>query len=135
MVPVDAPPTPQSARAGDVFSADCPARTFLDILATKWSLLLIHALADGPARTSDLRRRVGGISEKMLIQTLRTLERHGLVRRRSFPEVPPRVVYALTELGTSLACLVGAFDGWVEANAAEIDGARQSFDAARGVAR
>ncbi len=114
---------------GDVFSPGCPARAILDILAGKWVLLLIHALIAGPARTSELRRRVGGISEKMLIQTLRTLERHGLVRRHSYAEVPPRVEYRLTELGLSLSTLVGALDGWVEHHAVAIDQARRSFDA------
>lgn len=116
---------------GDVFSAECPARAILDVLAGKWALLLIHALIEGPARTSELRRRVGGISEKMLIQTLRLLERHGLVRRHSYPEVPPRVEYSLNELGVSLSEFVSALDGWVERHAGEIDGARRSFDVGR----
>ncbi len=114
--------------SSDVFSANCPARAILDVLAGKWALLLIHALIEGPARTSELRRRVGGISEKMLIQTLRLLERHGLVRRHSYAEVPPRVEYSLNELGVSLSELVSALDGWVERHATEIDGARRSFD-------
>lgn len=117
------------AATGDVFSADCPARAILDVLAGKWALLLIHALAGGPARTSELRRRVGGISEKMLIQTLRVLERHGLIRRYSYAEVPPKVEYSLTSLGISLSELVSALDDWVERHAREIDGARQSFAA------
>ena len=114
---------------GNVFSADCPARAILDVLAGKWALLLIHALAEGPARTSELRRRVGGISEKMLIQTLRVLERHGLIHRRSHAEVPPRVDYSLSRLGVSLSELVSALDGWVERHAGEIDQARRSFAA------
>lgn len=117
--------------SGDVFSANCRARAILDVLAGKWALLLIHALIEGPARTSELRRRVGGISEKMLIQTLRLLERHGLVRRHSYAEVPPRVEYSLNELGVSLSELVSALDVWVERHANEIDGARRSFDGDR----
>lgn len=121
-----------SPEAGsDVFSFNCPARTILDVLAGKWALLLIHALIDGPARTSELRRRVGGISEKMLIQTLRMLERHGLVRRHSYAEVPPRVEYSLNQLGASLSEVVSALDGWVEQHANEIDGARRSYDVAK----
>ena len=115
---------------GDVFSPDCPARMILGVLAGKWALLVIHALIDGPARTSELRRRVGGISEKMLIQTLRLLERHGLVHRHSYAEVPPRVEYSLNALGVSLSELVSALDDWVERHAGEIDGARRSFDGA-----
>ena len=117
--------TPRS----DVFSADCPARAILDVLAGKWALLLIHALGQGPARTSDLRRRLGGVSEKKRIQTLRMLERHGLVHRHSHPEVPPRVVYSLTELGASLSGVVRPLNRWVEDPAGTIDGARRSFDA------
>lgn len=118
--------------AGDVFVASCPARAILDMLAGKWALLLIHALIQGPARTSELRRRVGGISEKMLIQTLRVLERHGLVHRHSYPEVPPRVIYSLSDLGTSLSDVVRALDCWVERHADRIDGARAQFDIQQG---
>lgn len=117
-----------TAPSGDVFSPACPARTVLDILADKWALLLIHALRDGPARTSALRRKVGGISEKMLIQTLRRLERHGFVHRQSFVEVPPRVAYSLTRIGRSLSGVVRALDEWVEDHATEIDDARRAFD-------
>lgn len=118
--------------AGDVFVASCPARAILDMLAGKWALLLIHALIQGPARTSELRRRIGGISEKMLIQTLRVLERHGLVHRHSYPEVPPRVIYSLSDLGTSLSDVVRALDCWVERHADRIDGARAQFDVQQG---
>ena len=113
---------------GDVFSPACPARSVLDILAEKWPLLLIHALSSGPARTGELRRRVGGISDKMLIQTLRRLERSGFVSRHAYPEVPPRVEYALTQLGASLSEPVKALDGWVEQNIATIGAAQRRFD-------
>lgn len=85
-----------SAPRADVFSARCPSRAVLEQLAGKWSLLLLHRLATGPRRPSELRRAVGGISEKMLVQTLRGLERNGFVARRNYAEVPPRVEYALT---------------------------------------
>src|SRR4051812_32839380 len=88
---------------GNVFDAGCPARALLEILAEKWALLLVHMLASGPARTAELRRRIGGISDKMLIQTLRRLERSGFVARHAYPEVPPRVEYSLTALGRSLS--------------------------------
>src|SRR5471032_2850948 len=88
---------------GNVFSPVCPSRAVLEVLAEKWALLLVHTLADGPARTAQLRRRIGGISEKMLIQTLRRLERNGFVSRRAYHEVPPRVEYTLTALGASLS--------------------------------
>jgi DNA-binding HxlR family transcriptional regulator len=113
---------------GDVFNAGCPSRTILELLAEKWALLLVHALASGPARTAALRRRVGGISEKMLIQTLRRLERNGFVARRAYPEVPPRVEYALTPLGASLSEPITTLDRWVERNLPAIDAARRAFD-------
>jgi DNA-binding HxlR family transcriptional regulator len=93
----------RSCGGGDVFNPGCPSRAVLEMLAEKWALLVVHTLANGPARTSQLRRQVGGISEKMLIQTLRRLERNGFVSRRAYPEVPPRVEYSLTALGASLS--------------------------------
>ncbi len=104
----------------DVFKADCPARTVLGLLAEKWSLLIIHALSERSYRTAELRRRIGGISEKMLIQTLRRLEQHKLVSRHSYPEVPPRVEYCLTPLGFSLSGLVQELDRWVETHTPEL---------------
>lgn len=112
----------------NVFNAGCPARAVLDVLAEKWALLLVHRLSRGPARTSELRREIGGISEKMLIQTLRRLERSGFVARQSFPEVPPRVEYSLTTLGASLSGPITALDHWVEGNMADIAMAQRAFD-------
>ncbi len=105
----------------DVFLADCPARKVLALLAEKWTLLVIHALSERSYRTAELRRRIGGVSEKMLIQALRRLEQSGLVARTSYPEVPPRVEYALTPLGYSLSSVVRELDRWVEAHAFEIE--------------
>lgn len=105
----------------DVFLADCPARKVLALLAEKWALLVIHALSERSYRTAELRRRIGGVSEKMLIQALRRLEACGLVARTSYPEVPPRVEYALTPLGFSLSGVVRELDRWVEAHAFEIE--------------
>jgi DNA-binding HxlR family transcriptional regulator len=101
----------------DVFRADCPARTTLTLLSEKWALLVIHALSERTYRTAELRRRIGGVSEKMLIQTLRRLEAHGLVQRHDHGEVPPRVNYSLTPLGLSLSPVVRSLDAWIEANA------------------
>ena len=116
-----------ACRAGNVFSVTCPARYVLDVLADKWALLLIHTLAHGTHRTAELRRQVGGISEKMLIQTLRRLERFGLVTRQAYPEVPPRVEYSLTALGLSLSEPIRALDHWVEANIDELNEAQVAF--------
>ena len=104
----------------DVMLADCPARKVLTLLAEKWSLLVIQALSEGTKRTGELRRRIGGISEKMLIQTLKRLEAAGLVARKSYPQVPPKVEYTLTKLGRSLSPLVKALDHWVEDHALSI---------------
>lgn len=108
---------PQARLPLDVMQADCRARAVVSALAERWALLVIDALSDGALRTGELRRRIGGISEKMLIQTLRKLERLGLIERRDFREVPPRVEYGLTDLGRSLSPIIVALDRWVEANA------------------
>jgi DNA-binding HxlR family transcriptional regulator len=112
----------------NVFNAACPARAVLEVLAEKWALLLIHRLAAGPARTSELRRKIGGISEKMLIQTLRRLERNGFVARQAHAEVPPRVEYSLTPLGASLSGPITLLDQWVEGNLRHIAAAQREFD-------
>lgn len=103
-----------------VFLADCPARDVLALLAEKWTLLVLHALSEKTYRTAELRRRIGGVSEKMLIQALRRLEQHGLVTRMSYKTVPPHVEYSLTPLGVSLSSIVCALDTWVETHALEI---------------
>jgi DNA-binding HxlR family transcriptional regulator len=100
------------------------------VLAEKWTLLIVTTLADGPLRTAQIRRSVDGVSEKMLIQTLRKLEAFGLVSRKSYPEVPPRVEYKLTPLGRSLARLAGLFGRWVERNVASLLKAEQEGKAA-----
>ena len=120
---------PDTALKADLFQAQCLSRNVLDLLAEKWALLIIHSLSDCPKRTAELRRHIDGISEKMLIQTLRSLERHGFVARRAYPEVPPRVEYSLTLLGDRLSELVKALDTWVEENLGEIIAAQRAFDA------
>ena len=95
------------------------------VLAEKWTLLIVTQLANGPMRTAEIRRGVDGVSEKMLIQTLRKLEGFGLISRKSYPEVPPRVEYRLTALGRSLSRLAGLFSRWVERNAANLLKAEQ----------
>ena len=120
--------TSSSACVGNVFNAGCPSRAVLEVLAEKWALLLIHTLTGGPTRTSELRRRIDGISEKMLIQTLRRLERSGFVMRRSYPEVPPRVEYSLTPLGASLSEPITTLDRWVERHLDKIALAQRAFD-------
>jgi len=125
-MPVNNPQT--ACPQPDVLNAQCPSRPILELLAEKWALLIVHTLAAGPLRTSQLRRTVGGISEKMLIQTLRRLEQHGFVLRRAFAEVPPRVEYELTPLGASLSEPIRALDTWVERHLDEVEAARSAFE-------
>jgi DNA-binding HxlR family transcriptional regulator len=98
------------------FNPQCPSQEILALIGSKWSMLLMCALREGPTRSGELARRAGGISQKMLTQTLRELERHGLVHRHDYQEVPPRVEYSLTRLGTSLSDLIQQIEGWVTAN-------------------
>src|ERR1041384_1092139 len=107
---------PKPNLAPNIFKAACPSRRVMAVLAEKWTLLIVTTLAEGPLRTAEIRRCVDGISEKMLIQTLRKLETFGLVSRKSYPEVPPRVEYRLTPLGRSLSRLAQLFGRWVEKN-------------------
>lgn len=110
--------------AHEVFSAACPSRVVLDHVTSKWGVLVLVALADGPQRWSELRRRAEGISEKMLAQTLRTLEADGFVHRDAQPVIPPRVDYSLTPRGDELVAHLLPLFGWVVAHADEIVGER-----------
>jgi DNA-binding HxlR family transcriptional regulator len=104
-----------------VFSRNCPSRIVLDHVTSKWGVLVLLALAEGrPLRWSELRRRAEGVSEKMLAQTLRTLEADGLVLRDARPVVPPHVEYSLTDRGRELADLLIPLMEWIGANAGEI---------------
>jgi len=106
-------------RAGsDVFDPECPARTLLDHITSRWGVLILVALSGGTMRWGELRRWARGISEKMLAQTLRTLEADGLVLREQHPVVPPHVDYSLTDRGRELAALLLPLMRWVSVNAA-----------------
>ena len=108
----------------------CRAHEILARVGDKWSVYVIHKLGDaGTLRFSELRRRVAGISQRMLTVTLRTLERDGLVTRTMYPEMPPRVEYALTPLGATLRGIVGDLIVWSEAHLPAIDAARARYDA------
>jgi DNA-binding HxlR family transcriptional regulator len=124
------PAMSKSHPPANIFNSACPSRRVMAVLAEKWTLLIVTTLADGPLRTAQIRRSVDGVSEKMLIQTLRKLEGFGLVSRRSYPEVPPRVEYRLTPLGRSLARLAGLFGRWVERNVVSLLKAEQVGKAA-----
>jgi DNA-binding HxlR family transcriptional regulator len=110
----------------DVFLADCPARTTLALIADTWSVVVVFGLGRGPRRYSDLCDRIGGISNKMLTQTLRKLERSNLVERRALATAPAGVEYRLTELGESLLGPVSVLAQWAEEHAGELgDGGHQ----------
>jgi len=113
---------------GDVYASNCPTRQVLDRIGDKWTALIIGVLEEGPQRFSELRRGIGGISQKMLTQTLRSLERDGLVTRTVYAEVPPRVEYALTPLGETLSTPLAAIRLWAEANIAEVAAAQAAYD-------
>ncbi|MFI9328340.1 winged helix-turn-helix transcriptional regulator [Kitasatospora sp. NPDC052868] len=98
--------------AGEAFLADCRARVAFDLLANTWSSVVLWALREAPARPGALRVRIGGISAKVLTETLRRLEFNGLVERRSYPQAPPRVEYALTPLGRTLLPTLEALGEW-----------------------
>jgi DNA-binding HxlR family transcriptional regulator len=104
-----------------VFASDCPSRVVLDHVTSKWGTLVLLALAEGePLRWSELRRRAEGVSEKMLAQTLRTLETDGLVHRDARPVVPPHVEYSLTDEGQDLASRLVPLMDWIADHAADI---------------
>jgi DNA-binding HxlR family transcriptional regulator len=108
--------------------AHCRGRELLTRVGDKWSVHVIHVLGAGTLRFSELRRQVGGISQRMLTVTLRGLERDGLVRRTMYPEVPPRVEYALTPLGATLRRIMRALIHWAGAHLVEVDAARSRYD-------
>lgn len=112
----------------DVLAEACPTRQVINRVGDRWSLLVLSALEGGTLRFSELRRAVEPISQKMLTQTLRTLEREGLVSRTVYASVPPKVEYALTPLGTGLSTAIAAIRGWAYANIAAIESARLDFD-------
>jgi DNA-binding HxlR family transcriptional regulator len=108
----------------DSFRRLCPSHAVLETLSGKWTYLIVGALRRGTLRNAELARKIEGISPKMLSQTLRSLERDGLVIRTVFAEVPPRVEYALTELGEELAVLMDHIRLWAEAHVPQIQAAR-----------
>lgn len=114
------PSTPVFPFADGIFPAGCPSRTVLDHVTSKWGVLILVALSEGPQRWSGLRRRAEGISEKMLAQTLKTLEGDGFVRRDAQPIIPPRVDYSLTDSGRDLAAVMLPLVAWIAEHAEEI---------------
>lgn len=110
----------------DVYDARCPSRTALRLIGDRWTALVVGVLAERPHHFGDLLRRIPGISKKMLTQTLRSLERDGLVSRTELPTSPVRVEYSLTSLGTSLVGPLAALRDWAEDNIEDVLAARSA---------
>ncbi|MFG2086346.1 MULTISPECIES: winged helix-turn-helix transcriptional regulator [unclassified Spirillospora] len=117
---------------GDAFDPDCPTRLVLDRIGDKWSVLVVLGLCDGPRRFTQIRDMIGGVTPKVLTQTLRAMERDGLLTRTVFAEVPPRVEYALTPLGRSLRTPIEAITRWAEENVEAVVAARDRHAALSG---
>jgi DNA-binding HxlR family transcriptional regulator len=109
----------------------CPSRATLEHVTSRWGVLLLAELLGGQRRFSELRRAVGGVSEKMLAQTLQTLERDGFVHRHARPVIPPHVDYTLTPVGEQIARQVWALARWAEATVPAVEAAREAFDTAK----
>jgi DNA-binding HxlR family transcriptional regulator len=121
-------PGKQTRRRGNAYAASCPTRIVLDQISDKWTVLILGALRDGPVRFNNLKRRVDGISQKVLAASLRRLERNGLLTRVAFATVPVTVEYSLTPLGRALSGLVTAVRCWAEENISHVLKSQESFD-------
>ncbi|MFA5826498.1 MAG: helix-turn-helix domain-containing protein, partial [Gallionellaceae bacterium] len=107
----------------------CPSREILNHVTSRWGVLVLVALMEGTHRFSDLRRKIGGVSEKMLAQTLQQLEKDGFIDRVSYPVVPPHVEYSLTPLGVEIGSQVDSLIDWIETNLSKIMKAQQKRSA------
>ena len=110
------------------YNRACPSQSILALIGGKWSMLIVCALRAGPRRTDDLKRRLDGVSAKMLTQTLRELERHGMVERTVLATMPPQVEYAQTALGRGFLAAASALCEWTGANVEALESARAAFD-------
>lgn len=111
-----------------IFDTQCEGHQLLEKIANKWTILLIYALTQGKKRYSDLKQQVIGISPKMLVQTLRSLERSGLIQREVYPSIPPRVDYSLTKLGESLAEPLAVLGEWAYHHISDVEAATRIYD-------
>lgn len=111
-------------RTGEVLARDCPSREILNHVCSRWGVLVLVVLLDGMHRFSELRRKIGGVSEKMLSQTLQSLEQDGFVDRKALPVVPPHVEYRLTAMGEEVALQMDGLTTWIEENLPRILAAR-----------
>jgi len=106
----------EQLQRGQVFAVECPSREVLKHVTSRWGVLVLVALMAGTHRFSDLRRKIGGVSEKMLAQTLQCLEQDGFINRVSLPVVPPHVEYTLTPMGEEIGLKVESLADWIEVN-------------------
>ncbi|MDK1384170.1 helix-turn-helix domain-containing protein [Sinorhizobium sp. 8-89] len=120
-----------AASTPSVFDPTCSSRHALELVASKWAMLIISALDEGPMRNAALMRKLGDVSQKMLTQTLKELERNGLVIRDDKQTVPPHVEYRLSAVGRSLSDTLVVLDRWAETHFGELDAAREHYDAER----
>jgi DNA-binding HxlR family transcriptional regulator len=127
-IATEAVETAQTGTVWNTYMAACPTQLVLDRIADKWTVLVVSALQSETKRFSVLRREVGGVSQKMLTQTLRGLERDGLVTRTVYPTVPPKVEYALTPLGHTLVKLLDDIRVWAERNIEDVLAAQDTYD-------
>ena len=112
----------------DIYNKNCPTRQVLNRIADKWTVLVVGSLAQDTKRFSELKKEITGISQKMLTQTLRGMQRDGLITRKVYPTVPPKVEYTLTELGMSLISMISDIRDWAEGNIETVSQAQQSYD-------
>ncbi|MFE9235233.1 winged helix-turn-helix transcriptional regulator [Cellulosimicrobium funkei] len=113
----------------DPYDRNCPTRALLDRIGDRWTVLVVGALSEGPMRFGEIARRIDGVSQKMLTQTLRGLERDGLVTRTMYPQIPPRVEYELTEAGRTLREPLAALETWAKTHMSTVLAARELADA------
>ncbi len=113
---------------GDIYDPGCPGRLVLDRIGDRWTVLIVGVLENGTRRFSEVRDAVGGITPKVLTQTLRAMERDGLVARKVYAEVPPRVEYTLTDLGHSLCAPIKVIRTWAEENMGQLFATRDRYD-------
>jgi DNA-binding HxlR family transcriptional regulator len=112
----------------DVYNEKCPTRQVLNRIADKWTILVVGSLSEDTKRFSELKREISGVSQKMLTQTLRGMERDGLLTRKVYPTVPPKVEYTLTELGFTLITMLEQIRNWSENNIEAVLAAQTSYD-------
>ncbi|MDP2547692.1 helix-turn-helix domain-containing protein [Oceanobacter sp. 4_MG-2023] len=118
-------PLTEQLRTGNLFASPCPSRDVLKHVCSRWGVLILISLRDGTHRFSELRKRIGGVSEKMLAQSLQALEQDGFIERIAYPVVPPHVEYSLTTSGEEIARLVATLADWIEVNMSQITAAQQ----------